>query len=102
MAEAAAADWERAFAQWLAPFLEALGHKTRQRWAPVYVRGLFIGPGGAEERAADGGTGRARGWRSAAPLHQQPGLADRPARGGAGARGGPPRGRSGRGADPRR
>src|SRR3712207_4389662 len=44
MAEAAAADWERAFAEWLAPFLEALGHKTRQRWAPVYVRGL-LGPG---------------------------------------------------------
>src|SRR3712207_8928638 len=44
MAEAAAADWERAFTGWLAPFLEALGHKTRQRWAPVYVRGL-LGPG---------------------------------------------------------
>src|SRR3712207_2016938 len=44
MAEAAAADWERALAEWLAPFLEALGHKTRQRWAPVYVRGL-LGPG---------------------------------------------------------
>ena len=35
----AAADWEPAFAEWLKPFLEALGHKTRQRWAPVYVRG---------------------------------------------------------------
>ncbi len=44
MAEAAAADWERALAEWLAPFLEALGHKVRQRWAPVYVRGL-LGPG---------------------------------------------------------
>jgi SRSO17 transposase len=40
----AAADWEPAFAEWLKPFLEALGHKTRQRWAPVYVRGL-LGPG---------------------------------------------------------
>lgn len=39
MAEAAA-DWEPALAEWLAPFLEALGHKTRQRWAPVYVRGV--------------------------------------------------------------
>src|SRR3712207_1713051 len=40
----AAADWEPAFAEWLKPFLEALGHKVRQRWAPVYVRGL-LGPG---------------------------------------------------------
>src|SRR5919112_1954138 len=40
----AAADWEPAFAEWLQPFLEALGHKVRQRWAPVYVRGL-LGPG---------------------------------------------------------
>jgi SRSO17 transposase len=40
----ATADWELAFAEWLKPFLEALGHKVRQRWAPVYVRGL-LGPG---------------------------------------------------------
>jgi SRSO17 transposase len=40
----AAADWEPAFTEWLDPFLEALGHKVRQRWAPVYVRGL-LGPG---------------------------------------------------------
>jgi SRSO17 transposase len=40
----AAADWEPAFAEWLKPFLEALDHKVRQRWAPVYVRGL-LGPG---------------------------------------------------------
>ena len=40
----AAADWEPAFAEWLKPFLEALGHKVRQRWAPVYVRCL-LGPG---------------------------------------------------------
>src|SRR5919199_5966819 len=44
MAQAATADWGPAFAAWLKPFLEALGHKTRQRWAPVYVRGL-LGPG---------------------------------------------------------
>jgi SRSO17 transposase len=44
MAQAATADWERSLAAWLAPFLEALGHKVRQRWAPVYVRGL-LGPG---------------------------------------------------------
>ena len=40
----ATADWELAFTEWLKPFLEALGHKVRQRWAPVYVRGL-LGPG---------------------------------------------------------
>ena len=40
----ATADWELAFAEWLKPFLEVLGHKVRQRWAPVYVRGL-LGPG---------------------------------------------------------
>ena len=37
-------DWERALTAWLEPFLAALGHKVRQRWAPVYVRGL-LGPG---------------------------------------------------------
>ncbi|MBC4016805.1 IS701 family transposase, partial [Siccirubricoccus deserti] len=40
----AAAEWESTFAEWLKPFLGALGHKVRQRWAPVYVRGL-LGPG---------------------------------------------------------
>ena len=44
MAQAATVDWEQSLAAWLAPFLEALGHKVRQRWAPVYVRGL-LGPG---------------------------------------------------------
>jgi SRSO17 transposase len=44
MIEAAAVDWEPIFGEWLKPFLEALGHKVRQRWAPVYVRGL-LGPG---------------------------------------------------------
>ena len=29
---------------WLAPFLDALGRKTRRTWAPLYVRGL-LGPG---------------------------------------------------------
>ncbi len=36
--------WEREFGRWLAPFLEALGHKQRRKWAPLYVRGL-LGPG---------------------------------------------------------
>ena len=44
MTQAATTDWEQSLAAWLAPFLEALGHKVRQRWAPVYVRGL-LGPG---------------------------------------------------------
>src|SRR5918998_128091 len=44
MTEAATAVWEHALAGWLRPFLEALGHEVRQRWAPVYVRGL-LGPG---------------------------------------------------------
>jgi SRSO17 transposase len=37
-------DWEQEFARWVTPFLEALGHKARRRWAPVYLRGL-LGPG---------------------------------------------------------
>src|SRR5918998_1738076 len=31
--------------RWLAPFLDALGHKKRRTWAPLYLRGL-LGPGG--------------------------------------------------------
>src|SRR5215218_6770996 len=38
------------------------------------VRARPAGSGGAQERAAHGGAGRARGWRSAAPLHQRSGL----------------------------
>lgn len=37
-------DWEQEFTRWLTPFLEALGHKARRRWAPVYLHGL-LGPG---------------------------------------------------------
>jgi SRSO17 transposase len=33
--------WEKALDEWLEPFLAALGHKARCRWAPVYLRGLF-------------------------------------------------------------
>jgi SRSO17 transposase len=36
--------WQREFERWLAPFLAALGHKARRRWAPVYLEGL-LGPG---------------------------------------------------------
>jgi SRSO17 transposase len=44
LASAASAAWEREFDRWLAPFWAALGDKRRERWGPVYVRGL-LGPG---------------------------------------------------------
>jgi SRSO17 transposase len=44
VAAAAGAAWEREFDRWLAPFWAALGDKRRERWGPVYVRGL-LGPG---------------------------------------------------------
>lgn len=37
-------DWRGDLEAWLAPFLTALGHKTRARMCPAYVAGL-IGPG---------------------------------------------------------
>ena len=37
-------DWEAKFDRWLTPFLAAWRHKTRQRWAPAYLRGL-LAPG---------------------------------------------------------
>ncbi len=37
-------DWEQELARWVTPFLQALGHKARRRWAPVYLQGL-LGPG---------------------------------------------------------
>lgn len=36
--------WEQKMVRWMTPFLEALGHKGRRRWAPVYMEGL-LGPG---------------------------------------------------------
>ncbi len=36
--------WQREFKQWLRPFLAALGHTARRRWAPIYLRGL-LAPG---------------------------------------------------------
>ena len=35
---------------WLAPFLEVMGRKTRRGWAPFYVRGL-LGP--SEQHVVD-------------------------------------------------
>jgi SRSO17 transposase len=40
----AEADWREELDGWLGPFLAALGHEKRRRWAPVYLRGL-LGPG---------------------------------------------------------
>lgn len=33
---------------WLAPFLAAMGRKTRRAWAPFYLRGL-LGPGACKD-----------------------------------------------------
>ena len=44
MAERAGERWAAALETWLAPFLAAMNHKARRRWAPLYVRGL-IEPG---------------------------------------------------------
>ena len=41
---AMAADAVRDLDEWLKPFLEVMGRKTRRTWAPLYVRGL-LGPG---------------------------------------------------------
>jgi SRSO17 transposase len=41
---AMAADAVRDLDEWLKPFLEVVGRKTRRTWAPLYVRGL-LGPG---------------------------------------------------------
>ena len=37
-------DWWAELDGWLGPFLAALNHEKRRRWAPVYLQGL-IGPG---------------------------------------------------------
>ncbi len=33
--------WRRDLDAFLRPFLAALGHKVRRRWAPLYDQGLF-------------------------------------------------------------
>ena len=99
MAEARGAG--RDLDRWLEPFLDALGHKTRRTWAPLYLRGL-LGPGerkSLQPMAACAGAVRAR---PAAALHRQPGLGRRPAVAGAGRAGGPAGGRAGGGAGDRR
>lgn len=39
-----ATPWENELDRWFKPFHEAFGHKVRQKWCPIYVRGL-IAPG---------------------------------------------------------
>jgi len=34
-------EWRQEVQEWLQPFLAALGHKGRRKWAPVYVFGLL-------------------------------------------------------------
>jgi SRSO17 transposase len=59
-------EWNDELERWLKPFLDRLGHKTRQRMCPLYVSGL-IGPGDRKsvqpmtERLA---TGKKKGERS--------------------------------------
>src|SRR5215467_10725609 len=36
-----AVEWKQEFQKWLQPFLEALGHKARRKWAPMYLLGLL-------------------------------------------------------------
>jgi SRSO17 transposase len=38
-----AGEWQQEFQEWLQPFLDALGHKARRKWAPLYMLGL-LGP----------------------------------------------------------
>jgi SRSO17 transposase len=37
-------DWQADLEQWLVPYLEGLGNKTRRKMCPAYIAGL-IGPG---------------------------------------------------------
>ena len=57
---------------WLAPFLAAMGRKTRRTWAPLYLRGL-LGPGERKSLQPMPALGFV-GPRSVAALHCQPDL----------------------------
>lgn len=41
---ASSKDWTKRLEQWLAPFLDRLGHAKRRRMCPLYIAEL-IGPG---------------------------------------------------------
>ncbi len=34
-------EWQQEFRTWLQPCLDALGHKARKKWAPLYMLGLL-------------------------------------------------------------
>src|SRR6201988_4345830 len=74
-------EWGEELERWLKPFLDRLGHKTRQRMCPLYVGGL-IGPGDRNsvqpmaERLATGNYDQlhhfiADGIRDATPLETE-------------------------------
>lgn len=50
-------NWRDDLETWLAPFVAALGHKTRARMCPDYIAGL-IGPGDRKSVQPMRGTGR--------------------------------------------
>src|SRR5262249_59065564 len=62
------AGWEDELERWLMPFLDRLGHKTRQRMYPLYVAGLDRS-WRSQERSADGGAPYHGQLRPAAPFH---------------------------------
>jgi SRSO17 transposase len=73
----AAGRWQQEFERWLEPFLEALGHKARRRWAPLYLRGL-IEPGRRKSveplaaRVAPGQTQQLHHFVSTSPWKAEP------------------------------
>ncbi len=72
-------DWREELDGWFEPFLAALGHEKRRRWAPVYLRGL-IGPG---ERKSLQPTAARLGLRGHDQLHHfvsSPAWSDAPLR----------------------
>src|ERR671939_635072 len=89
MGAMAEADWREQLDGWLEPFLAALGHEKRRRWAPVGAGGRRWAPvgaglpagadrtGRAQELATDGGPPRPEGPRPAAPLRREHGLGRR-------------------------
>ncbi len=63
-----AADQVRDLEAWLAPFLAAMGRKTRRTWAPLYLRGLT-----PYEAICKAWTEEPQRF-TLNPLHQMPGL----------------------------
>jgi SRSO17 transposase len=58
-------DWREDLEDWLAPFLNAMGHRKRRLWAPVYLQGLI----GLGERKSLQPTAARLGRRSHDQLH---------------------------------